>query len=333
MHILPAHAFESTTIPTDHPFATRAFGSLGMRGELHADRATFAHPGGPPPRIPQFEIRPEATLEDLTSGRVHGLVQARPEDIPAIVASDDIALKSYDTQDIWFVAVNRKGKLADLDVRTALDAAIDRQALITAVWGDREHHRPDVLTGPFRQSSPFYNRAIRPREHDPGPLRLRRLRLGVSRAHEPLVPGLAEALAAQLEDRGVQVELVWLDEDPSRPQRDAAALKELDLLLLRWIANSPNHVRPIFEPAGTHNPFDVANPRIDRHLAEMEAARTDTAYHDASYLLHQEAYDDVFALWLSGGVQFSVWSNEVRNNVIGPRNYWTAFGGWRIDTP
>ena len=269
--VLPAHAFASTTIAPDHPFATRAFGSLGMRGVLHEDRATFDHPGGPPPRIGSYELRPDLTLEDVMTGRAHGMVQVPDEQRHVVFESDDHALKYYETGDIWFLAVNRREALADREVRVALDAAIDRNELALDLWGeDWRHYRPEALTGPHLPSSPSYNREIRPRAVEPGPVEgLTRVRLGVGEAQEQLGPGIANGVAEQLRSRGLEVEVVRLPGDPLASGYDREALQDLDLLLVRWVTRPPDHVRPIFERGGSHNPFDVGGPEIERLLADL----------------------------------------------------------------
>lgn len=331
--ILPSHAFESTTIPPDHPFSTEAFGSLGMRASLREDRVLFDHPGGERPKIPHFELRSDLSLADVLSGRAHGMVRAPRLAWEAIRQEDEFALKTYDTRDVWFVAVRREGALAELEGRVALDVAIDRDALREALWGPPEMAwGPDLLSGPYRQSSPYYNRTVRVRPHDPAPLQgIGPLRLGVGAEQEGLVPGMAEAVADQLRDRGIEVEVVRLAGDPLEPGTDRSAFDDLDLMLVRWVGARPDHVRPIFAVDGTHNPFGVHDEATDRLLVELERARTDTEYQDAAHALHRVAFEQVHALWLVGGVQRSVWSNGVRNNSIAPGTYWTSFGAWKLD--
>lgn len=322
--ILPEHAFAGTAVPPDHAFATEAFGSFGMRADLDDDRALFTHPGGPPPRITRFEWRPEGDLADLEAGRVHGLVLI--DDPEAVERNDELVVKRYDQRDVWFIAVRRHGALAGVEARRALDAAIDRERLRGAWRTGHADGATEVVTGPYAMASPYYNRSVKPRPYSSAPLDLGALRLGVSAEHEALVPGLAEGIAAQLRERGVEVEVVVVD-----GAVDAAAAKDLDLALLRWVTTEPEHARPLFAEDGALNPFGVHSTATDERIAEMELARTDTEYRDATHALHQVAFDEVHAVWLMRGGRMSAWRTQVRANVIGPHSYWGAFGMWKLE--
>ncbi|MCO4748288.1 MAG: hypothetical protein KC912_26070 [Proteobacteria bacterium] len=322
--MLPEHAFSGTTIPEDHPFSREAFGSYGMRATLEEEHAHFRHPGGPPPHISHFEWRAEGDLEALKAGELHGLV--RLEDWGAVVEDESLALKHYDRRDVWFVAVRRRGALRRLDTRTALDAAVDRDAL-RPLWGPADEFRgSEPITGPYVGASPYNNRSVTPRPLSEEPLKLKPLRLGVSATHEALVPGLADAIAAQLRQRGLTVDVVQLEDEI-----DASNAGGLDLALLRWVSTHPEHARPLFASDGALNPFGTTSPATESAMAAMEASSTDRAYQDAAHVLHAAAHSEVHAIWLMHGVSPTAWSTDVRLNIIGPHTFWDVFGTWRFE--
>lgn len=330
--ILPEHAFEGTAIEEDHPFATHAFGTLNTRATLEPDRLSVERVGGAPPQIAGFEIRPDLTLEDVRQGSAHGLVRIPVDALADARAQDDLIERRFESQALWSVAIRRRGALADRDTRVALDRAIDRGRLLLEVWGmeDDDPLSPvSAVRGPYLESSPFSDRSVRTREPSAAPLALGPLRLGMSEAHASLAPGLAEAIAEQLRERGVAVEVVEVPGTPPRP--GAAGLDDLDLMVVRWLGRPPNHVRPLFAADGSHNPFGVHSPGTDAALEALEAATTDTDYQDAAHALHRIAHEEVHALWLVSGGAVSMWRPEVRNNAITPLVYWAAFGQWKLD--
>ncbi len=62
----------------------------------------------------------------------------------------------------WYLAFNHRNlAFADVRVREAFALAINRGELVEAHLG-----RGDILSGPFLESSPFFNFAVSPRKPD-----------------------------------------------------------------------------------------------------------------------------------------------------------------------
>lgn len=333
--ILPAHAFASTTVPVDHPFAREAFGSIRMTASLDEERVVYRRTSKQaPPHLRVFEQRWDLGVEDVVAGRAHGMLVTAREDRPRL-DEDTLLSRRFDTRDAWFLLVNPRGPLSLLDTRVALDRAIDRDELRATVWGDEAadpNPLTDELTGPVRLSSPLYNRSVEPRASSSlPPGLLQTLRLGVGEAQEAIEPGLGAAIAAQLRGQGVTVELVPLPGDPLTVGYDRGVLRDLDLLVGRWVSRMPNHLRPLFHPEGSHNVFEVHSDALGEHLAALESAVTSTAYAEAAHGLQRTSFDEVFAIWLVSGGKRSVWTSRLRSNIVTPLYYWSQFGTWRLE--
>jgi ABC-type oligopeptide transport system substrate-binding subunit len=91
-----------------------------------------------------------------------------------------VVLEPYHTVSWWYMAYSHENKaLAERPVRQAIALAIDREELLEAHLG-----RGDILTGPFTESSPFYNFQVEKpaSRHRARSIRFSRTRAGRRRA-------------------------------------------------------------------------------------------------------------------------------------------------------
>jgi len=339
--ILPAHRFESTVIPADHPIKREVWGSTGIHARITDRRAIFKVAREVPQtryRIGEWEVRDGYGVDDLLAGRVDGLVSVEIDDYPRVQVEDDFALKSFDLRTFWYVAIREEGALADVDTRRKLDAAIDRLALReTTQWIDPDDANPPVefISGPFVQSSPHYNRAVKVREHEPVDLSGLTLRLGIPSRQNDDDPLLLEALANQWRSLGADVQSTVLEGvDPMAWAPTKGSGGVVDLLIIsaeepmRGFERRRDH---LFGTDGKNNPLGLSIPAADELIEEGRTARTDTEQHDAMHALHQLLHEDAHALFLWKRDAKSAWSNAVRNNTIAPGMYYTDAAGWRSD--
>ena len=169
-HVLPQSEFSSTAISRDLEFAARPVGtgpykgSMGRRGVVFDAFANAHHS----PKIAQLQLQeggdPIVQVRTLTNNGVQGIVGVPPTYRTEFAATDEVALKSYDLRSWWFVAVNtNKPYLSDPRVRQALNLLIDRTDLrekAILVKPGEQNSPCEFISGPFVQSSPFYNRSV-----------------------------------------------------------------------------------------------------------------------------------------------------------------------------
>lgn len=337
--VLPAHRFESPVIPPSHPIGREAWGSTGMHARVSRERATFTsarevHES--PFRISEWTIVPNKRVDDLLTGDVHGLVTVDPDARARIQNRDNIHLKSFDLRTFWYVAIRESGPLADREVRRKLDAAIQREALLRDTQSvDAQDPNPplDLISGPFVQSSPLYNRAVEPRVHEASDLSGLTLRLGIPARQHADDPKILEGLAEQWRAMGAQIEAVIVDADPMTWAPEAAAV-DVDLLIvsveepMRALESRRDH---LFGTGGRNNPLGLSNDGIDALLAEGRNARTAEGHRTAMHTLHQRMQEEVHAFFLWKRDTKSAWSNAIRNNILAPGLYYTDAAGWRFE--
>ncbi len=334
--VLPAHRFDGTAIPIDHPVGRDAMGSTGVHATIGPDLARFEVVRKVPQRtwrLGAIEVRDGLGVDDLFSGAIDGLVHVPLDDRPRVRASDDMMLKSYDLHTIWYVAVRPTGALADVATRQRLDAAIDRLALRSTTqktFPNDDNPSVEMVSGPFSQSSSMYNRSVKPREHVATDLTGLSLRLGIPAAWHADDPLLLDALAAQWRDQGATIETVVLDGDPMRSIPKAP---DVDLLVVRH--TDPSHGFEAYRSArfgtgGASNPLGLSSPKVDGLLRRTADATTDTALQDALHDLHETLHAEAHALFLWKRDTKSAWRDGVRNNLINSVEYWTDVASWNM---
>jgi peptide/nickel transport system substrate-binding protein len=254
-----------------------------------------------------------------------------------------------------------RGPLRDKRVRQAIDLTIDRTELRELTIGvDPNDPNPpcEFISGPFVQSSPYYNRAIPPQErsdraaarqlmieagaseqagiwvHGGAPISLK---VGMRASLDGEARDLLNQVGNQLQAGGFnrQVYRVTGDEWASRAVTGQLT-SEYDLLIGKWSFGLVEDVNPLFhtrtpDGQGALNIFNYSNPDVDRLLQRFEAARTDTEAQDAYHDLHAKLAEELPYVFLWKLDTKSAWRNEIRGNTIAPYHYFTSFDGWRFD--
>jgi len=362
--VLPASEFSSTAVTPDLPFGSHPVGTgpfKGTKGRRGANFEAFgnAHHG---PALAQLRLSEgqdgSILVRALINNGMQGIVQVPPPNRPELSASDEVALKSYDLRSWWFIALNtNKGPLADKKVRQALNLMLDRTELrkfaIGVEAGD-ENSPCEFISGPFVQSSPYYNRAV-PVVERANMARAEKLltEAGLSKsggswmykgAKVTFNIGMLATLNAEatdiLDQIGNQLGKGGFDRQVDKVRADEWARRvttgnaqEFDLLIGKWSfglvedVNDQFHTRKGGE--GKLNIFNYSNPEVDGILGEYAAARTDTAAQDAYHKLHKVLATDLPYLFLWKLDSRSAWRTEVRNNIIAPYYYFTEIDGWK----
>lgn len=363
--VLPAHKFESTAITPDLPFSARPVGTgpmkAGMgRKEIKFQRVSNAHHKAPIDTLVLSEGGdPEAQVKSLFNNGVQGVISVAPARRPEVAKQDDVALKSYDLRSWWFIAVNtERGALKDPKVREALNLTLDREELRELTIGvDPNDPNPpcELVSGPFIQSSPYYNRAVPVtasanleqaadlmREagatqvagrwvYDDKPITLTiGLHAPLDAESQDILSQVGNQFAAGGFDR--QVHKISQD-DWTRKAVTGRLTEEYDLLIGKWSFGVAEDVGPLFHTrggeSGALNIFNYSDPEVDAVLDRFEGARTDTEAQNAYHELHARLAVDLPYLFLWKLDTKSAWRTEVRGNTISPYFYWTAFDSWK----
>ncbi len=364
--ILPKHAFDSTAIMPDTDYAVRPIGTGAAKASRGSKVTSFtnfpnAHHNVGVPLMKQLVMGdPYAAVQTLIMGSAHGMVVVPPPHRPAISASDEMALKSYDLRSWWFVALNtNKGALRDKGIRQAVNLSIDRSDLrqLTVGVASEDPNPPcEFISGPFVGSSPYYNRAIKAvaksdlaqasklmeaagaEQHfgrwtlDGKPITFK---IGMNASLGSEAIDLLNQIGNQLNAAGFDRVVYRISEDDWNRRAITGQLEDYDMLIGKWSFGVVEDVGPIFHTKtagkGALNVFKYSNREVDGLIETFDAATTDTEAQDAYHQLHATVADDLPYLYLWKLDTKSAWRNEVRSNMITPYYYFTEYDKWRFD--
>lgn len=364
--VLPEHAFDSTTISPDLPFSTRPIGTGPMQGSKGRREVKFtkfknAHHDPYIDTLSQAEGGdPLVQVRTLLNGGVQGVISVAPPLRPDVAASDDVALKSYDLRSWWFIALNTASSaLSDVRVRRALDMTIDRSQLRELTIGvDPNDANPpcEFVSGPFVQSSPYYNRSVKTRDRaDRAAARQMMteagaemqagrwimnggsitLRIGMNAPLDSEAKDLLNQIGNQLQEGGFDRQVFKITADDWNSKVVTGQMgDQYDALIGKWSFGVVEDVNAMFhtraDGKGALNIFNYSNAEVDGILSRFDNARTDTEAQDAYHDLHKFLADDLPYVFLWKLDTKSAWRNEVRNNTIAPYYYFTEFDGWKF---
>lgn len=366
--VLPEHAFTSTAVSPDLDFSHRPIGTGPMRGSkgTRGVRFTAVPNGHHNARIEVMNLQPGGDafvqIRTLMAAGVQGVITVPPALRPEVQASDDVALKSYDLRSWWFIAVNTtRGPLANKKIRQALDLSIDRSELRELTIGhDPNDPNPpcEFISGPFVQSSPYYNHSVPPREtknlaraeelmieagarktagvwvYNGSPITLK---LGMNTPLDAEARDILNQVGNQIQGASFNQQVNRVSSDDWATQAVSGNLtSQYDLLIGKWSFGLVEDVNSLFhtrtnDGKGGLNIFNYSNPEVDAILQRFEGARTDTEAQDAYHELHAKLAEELPYIFLWKLDTKSAWRNEVRGNTIAPYYYFTSFDGWRYD--
>lgn len=363
--LLPEASFQgNTAITPDLDFSIHPIGTGPYKGNRGKRGATFeafgnAHHNA---TIGQLSLQegqdPLIQVTTLKNNGVQGIVAVPPPQRPDVSATDDLQLKSYDLRSWWFIAVNtKKGALADKRVRQALNLIVDRTELREYAIGVKpgEQNSPcEFISGPFVQSSAYYNRSVPVRERSDKAAAAEllssagltqvggrwtykgapvALNIGMLAPLDNEAPDLLQQIANQLGAAGFDRQENKISVDDWNRTVLTGKAANYDLVIGKWSFGVVEEVNNLFETRsgtrGDKNVFNYSNPSVDQALAEYNAARMDTSAQDAYHKLHALLADDLPYLFLWKLDTKSAWRTNVTNNIIAPFYYWTEVDSWK----
>jgi len=364
-YVMPSHAFDgNTAIQPDHVFANRPIGTgpvkgnRGRRGVTFSKVANTHHSAKVGKMSLQEGADPLVQVRTLQNNGVQGIVTVPPPYRADVSASDELSLKSYDLRSWWFVAVNtNKSHLGDKRVRQAMDKILDRTELrqLSIGVGPNEQNSPcEFISGPFVQSSPYYNRGIAVQEKSSlteavallkaGGMRKVggtwhykgkpvSLKIGIKASLDVEAPDLLSQISNQLGAAGFQRQQHKISTDDWNRLVLTGQADDFDLIIGKWSFGLVEDVNPLFHTRkgarGGLNIFKYSSTKVDTLLAAFDGARTDTQAQDAYHELHEVLADDLPYLFLWKLDTKSAWQTSVRGNTISPYYYWTEYDAWK----
>ena len=363
--VLPKHVFEgNTSVPPEHEFSLRPVGTGPMRGSkgLREVKFTAVGNGHHNASVPVVRMAeggdPLLQVRTLMNGGVQGLVSVATQYRPDVMATDDVALKSYDLRSWWFIAVNtHKPMLKDKRVRQAIHHTLDRFELRRLTMG----HDPDAvvqpcqfISGPFIPSSPYYNRGVKVdkrsdlakadelmeasgavKQHGVWTVdgELMSLKIGMAAPLDLEARDLLNQIGNQLQAGGFGRQVHKINnEDWSNKAITGQLTEDYDMLIGKWSFGVVENVGPLFERRdggrGSMNIFNFEDDKVDELTAQFRMAKTDTEAQDTYHALHSYLADELPYLFLWKLDTKSGWRMQVGGNTITPYWYFTEFDSW-----
>ena len=352
--IIPAHAFRSTAIKRLDKFNRRPIGTGPYKVEEAALRVTRlvkfdGYWGRPSIRGVEMIHTPDSS-EQINllkySGQgsgVQAVIFIPPKNLSIFENSDTVVLEPYHTVSWWYMAFNHKTKgLNDVKVRQAIALALDREELLGAHLG-----QGDILSGPFTESSPYYNFDVEAREQDldeaksllsqagykmkRGVRTKGRTKLSLNFVLNKDLPNsqqLALSIQAQLKQIGINVKTTFVD--AALYQEKVFNRKQFDLTMNVWSFNEIEDIFPLFRTGAPSNYISYSNKQIDAKLDESRRESDYKAHKEIMMNLHEMLNDDLPYVFLWSLDIYSGLSRQLRGIFIQPYYYYSFFKDWSL---
>lgn len=356
LKIIPKHGFPSTAISRKDKFAREPIGT----GPFRLKKGGFSLRSIALEQNPDYwnqakigEVQMQHTPDKsaqinlLQYSGVKAGVQAviflPPKNIALFENSDSVVLEPYHTVSWWYMAYSHENKaLAERPVRQAIGLAIDREELLEAHLG-----RGDILTGPFTESSPFYNFQVEKSAVDldranqlledagwkkKGDVRMKgKLKLDFEFVMDKELASnqaLFLGIQAQLKKIGVTTRPTYVDHARYRDQ--VFTRRKFDLTLNIWSFEEVEDVYPLFHSKGPMNFIGYNNADVDTLLDTAKATKDYKKYKEMMKQLHALLAQDLPYYFLWSLDIYSGISKKVRNVYIQPFYYFTSFPEWEL---
>jgi peptide/nickel transport system substrate-binding protein len=269
-----------------------------------------ADQGGTGPKVDKVVIRsiPDNTsrVAALTGNQLSAADGLVPDDVPTVrEAGLEVEFRPPNT--IGYLAMNtQKEPFNDVNVRQAINMAIDMPKIVEALFGDTG----EVATSYFPSLLPFFNEGIERYPYDPERARQMLEDAGVAnletelwympvpRPYMPDAKSLAEAMQADLEKAGVNAKLntfEWATYLEKTGKGDHA------MAMLGWTGDNGDPDNFLYSLLGSHaatptNAGNIAfykNPEVDELLLQAQSTVDENerrdAYYQAQEMLVQDA--------------------------------------------
>ncbi len=250
---------------------------------------------------------PAVRLTKLKAGECHVAAYPNPPDVARIGADPELRLLSQEGLNIGYLALNAKRPpFDDVRVRRAVNMAIDKLAVVEAVYGKAGV----VAKNPIPPLLWSYNDAVADYPYDPAAAARLMTEAGhgsgvetelwympVSRPYNPNGRRVAEMIAADLAPLGIRVKLVTAEWDAYRAKLQAG---EAPMALFGWTGDNgdPDNFLDVLlgctaaRPGG-NNIAKWCDPAYDRLVtaAKVTAVQADRErlYREAQVIAKREA--------------------------------------------
>ncbi|MCQ0988969.1 ABC transporter substrate-binding protein [Jiella marina] len=250
---------------------------------------------------------PAARLTKLKAGECHVMAFPSPNDLASIANDPRLELLELRGFNVGYLAINTsRPPFDDVRVRRALNLAIDKKAILSAIYpgtgAEAKNPLPPTLWA--------YNDAITPYPYDPDAARELLVEAGVtdgmtidlwympvSRPYNPDAKRMAQMIAADLEPLGIRVNIVTA---PWEEYRNKLQAGETTLALYGWTGDNgdpDNFMHTLLSCTaarpGGNNIARWCNPRFDDLVVRAkENADRDvrkTLYDAAQEVFHEDA--------------------------------------------
>ncbi len=285
----------------EHPVGTGAYKlrewRRGVQVVLEANDAGWRGP--PLIRTAIFRIVPDPAtrMADLQSGRADMNRQMSADDAEAIRTSQQLQVISVPTERIGYIFMNQLwGPTTDVRVRRAISMAVDREAIVSTLYGG--FTKPvDIMLAPV---SFGYTPDIKAWPYDPVRARALVQEAGATGATLIFLTSpfydrrLVEAIQQMLQEVGLKVEIRQLDNASYLRARQGTPQEAGNIAPGRWSCacqDADGVIWPLFRTGGIwakySNPaFDTL---VDAARATLDESKRLALYRDAYALLHDDA--------------------------------------------
>jgi len=264
-----------------------------------------------------------------------------PKSMSTFENSDSVVLEPYHTVAWWYLAFNHKNPaLADLSVRKAVALTLNREELLEAHLG-----QGDLLSGPFTESSPYYNFDVELREQDVEEAKSLLEGAGYKLKGKERVKGnaklkfdlvinkdlpncqpLALSIQADLRKTGIVVEPKFVDAALYNEQ--VMKQGKFDLTVNIWSFEELEDIFPLFRTGQPQNFIGYSNAAIDEQLDASRKESDHKTYKEIMMRLHLMLNDDLPYVFLWSLDVYSGVSRQLSDIFIQPYNYFTFFKDW-----
>ena len=336
------YAFRMRQQGTPERFDRRPVGTgpfrLADRGDIAIRYQAFDGHWRGRPKIDTlvFSFTPTASsrLQKLKSGECHVAASPDPVDAAAIAADPRLRLSATPGLTIGYLALNTTRKpFDDVRVRRAINMAIDREAILSAIYPGTA----SLAAGPLPAASWASDGTIEPYRYDPQEARRLLLEAGVtsglkidlwyppdSRTYNPDAKRMAHMIAADLEPLGIMVEE---NSAPWETYWRRLMNGETTLALAGWIGDNgdpDDFMETLLSCAAGRRGTNVArwcDRRYDALVGEASRA-SEPERRTALYAKAQRIFHDA-APWvpIASAKMLSATRAEVRNFVTSPLGF------------
>ena len=325
-------------VDTD-PIGTGPFSFAGFRKDVTIRYRAFDDYWRGRPKIDTlvFSITPTAAarLTKLKAGECHVMAFPSPADAASIANDPRLNLLKLKGFNVGYLAINTtKPPFDDVRVRRALNLAIDKQAIVSAIF--------DGTGAPAKNPLPptlwAYNDAVEPNPYDPaeakrlfaeagitGGLSVDLWYLPVSRPYNPNGRRMAEMIAADLEPLGVRLQLKTADWHMYRQKLQGG---ETTLSLYGWTGDNgdpDNFMHTLLSCTAARIGGNNIARWCDRGFDDLVTAAKVDPDHASRKKLYDEAqtifHDDAPWVPIAHSIFMVAVRAEVKNFVMDPLGY------------